>query len=180
MQTTGYPGTLEGFFAAVFLPYSHEAGHFRFSNIDLFSAPISQVDISNFIRAKAAIYAGVKTLVEVVGLTITDLEQIILAGAFGSYIDLDSAMTVGLLPEFDPAKILYVGNGSLMGARMSELSNHIRQDVVGVVQRMTSFELSEVANFKEQYVASLFLPHTDISLFPQVGMRLQAVSAGKS
>ncbi|MCJ7602612.1 MAG: ATP-binding protein, partial [Desulfobulbaceae bacterium] len=141
---------------------------------------INEVDISNFIRAKAAIYAGVKTLVEEVGLTITDLEQIILAGAFGSYIDLDSAMAVGLLPEFNPDKILYVGNGSLMGARMSELSNHIRQDVVAVVQKMTSFELSEVANFKEQYVASLFLPHTDISLFPQVGMRLNAASAGKS
>lgn len=133
---------------------------------------ISEVDIDNFIRAKAAIYAGVKTLVEEVGLQITDLEQIILAGAFGSYIDLDSAMTVGLLPEFNPEKILYVGNGSLMGARMSEFSNHIRQDVVEVVQRMTSFELSEVANFKDQYVASLFLPHTDTSLFPGVEKRL--------
>ena len=133
---------------------------------------ISEVDIDNFIRAKAAIYAGVKTLVEEVGLQITDLEQIILAGAFGSYIDLDSAMTVGLLPEFDPEKILYVGNGSLMGARLSELSNHIRQDVVEVVQRMTSFELSEVTNFKDQYVASLFLPHTDTSLFPELEKRL--------
>ncbi len=136
---------------------------------------ISEVDIGNFIRAKAAIYAGVKTLVEEVGLQITDLEQIILAGAFGSYIDLDCAMTVGLLPEFDPEKILYVGNGSLMGARMSELSNHIRRDVVEVVQKMTSFELSEVTNFKDQYVASLFLPHTDTSLFPQVEKRLAAV-----
>ncbi|MEW6518760.1 MAG: ASKHA domain-containing protein [Thermodesulfobacteriota bacterium] len=133
---------------------------------------INEVDIGNFIRAKAAIYAGVKTLVEEVGLAVTDLEQIILAGAFGSYIDLDSAMTVGLLPEFDPDRILYVGNGALMGARMSELSNHIRQHVVEVVQKMTSFELSEVANFKEQYVASLFLPHTDISLFPRVGARI--------
>ena len=132
---------------------------------------ISEVDIENFIRAKAAIYAGIKTLVEEVGLQITDLEQIILAGAFGSFIDLDSAMTVGLLPEIDPEKIMYVGNGSLMGARMSELSNHIRQDVVDVVQRMTSFELSEVVQFKDQYVASLFLPHTDISLFPAVEKR---------
>ncbi|MCK9293684.1 MAG: ASKHA domain-containing protein [Desulfobulbaceae bacterium] len=141
---------------------------------------INEVDIGNFIRAKAAIYAGVKTLIEEVGLSVTDLEQIILAGAFGSYIDLDSAMTVGLLPEFDPGRVLYVGNGSLMGARMSELSNHIRQDVVEVVQRMTSFELSEVANFKEQYVASLFLPHTDISLFPKIGMRLHnGASVGK-
>jgi uncharacterized 2Fe-2S/4Fe-4S cluster protein (DUF4445 family) len=134
---------------------------------------INEVDIENFTRAKAAIYAGCKTLVEGVGLQITDLEQIILAGAFGSYIDIDSAMTVGLLPEIDPAKILYVGNGSLLGSWMSEMSNHIRRDVVEVVRKMTSFELSEVTDFKDQYIASLFLPHTDVSLFPETTARLK-------
>jgi uncharacterized 2Fe-2S/4Fe-4S cluster protein (DUF4445 family) len=134
---------------------------------------INEVDIENFTRAKAAIYAGCKTLVEGVGLKITDLEQIILAGAFGSYIDLDSAMTVGLLPEIDPSKILYVGNGSLLGSWMSEMSNHIRRDVVDVVRKMTSFELSEVTDFKDQYIASLFLPHTDLSLFPVTSARLK-------
>jgi uncharacterized 2Fe-2S/4Fe-4S cluster protein (DUF4445 family) len=108
-----------------------------------------------------------------VGLQVTDLEQIILAGAFGSYIDLDSAMTVGLLPEVDPARILYVGNGSLLGSWMSEMSNHIRRDVVEVVRNMTSFELSEVTDFKDQYIASLFLPHTDVSLFPETCARLK-------
>lgn len=127
---------------------------------------LNEVDIENFIRAKAAIYAGAKTLVEEVGLTMEDLEQVILAGAFGSYLDLDAAITVGLLPEIAPEKILYVGNGSLMGAWMSEMSNHIRRDVVEVVRRMTSFELSEVPAFQEQYTASQFLPHTDLSLFP--------------
>ncbi len=134
---------------------------------------INEVDIENFIRAKAAIYAGCKTLIEGVGLQVTDLEQIILAGAFGSYIDLDSAMTVGLLPEVDPARILYVGNGSLLGSWMSEMSNHIRRDVVEVVRNMTSFELSEVTDFKDQYIASLFLPHTDVSLFPETCKRLK-------
>jgi uncharacterized 2Fe-2S/4Fe-4S cluster protein (DUF4445 family) len=133
---------------------------------------INEVDIENFTRAKGAIYAGCKTLVEGVGLQVTDLEQIILAGAFGSYIDLDSAMTVGLLPEIAPEKILYVGNGSLLGSWMSEMSNHIRRDVVQVVRKMTSFELSEVTDFKDQYIASLFLPHTDLSLFPATSARL--------
>ena len=136
---------------------------------------INEVDIENFTRAKAAIYAGIKTLIEVVGLQVTDIEQIILAGAFGSYIDIDSAVTVGLLPEVDPSKILYIGNGSLLGSWMSELSNHIRRDVVEVVRKMTSFELSEVNDFKDQYVASLFLPHTDMSLFPSVNQRLAAI-----
>ncbi len=138
---------------------------------------INEVDIDNFIRAKAAIFSGIKTLVEEVGLKITDIEQIILAGAFGSFIDLDSAITVGLLPEVEPERILYVGNGSLLGSWMSEMSNHIRRDVVEVVRRMTSFELSEVVRFKEQYVASLFLPHTDLSLFPGVRQRLDRLAA---
>lgn len=132
---------------------------------------INEADIDNFIRAKAAIYAGIMTLLGNVGLEVTDLEQVILAGAFGSYVDLDCAMTVGLLPDVAPERVKYVGNGSLVGARMSELSNHIRQDVVDVVHRMTSFELSEVASFKDHYVASLFLPHTDSSLFPSVKKR---------
>ena len=69
--------------------------------------------------------------------------------------------------------IYIVGNGSLLGAWMSEMSNHIRRDVVEVVRMMTSFELSEVTSFKDQFIASLFLPHTDASLFPHAARRLK-------
>ncbi|HHB76225.1 MAG TPA: DUF4445 domain-containing protein [Desulfobulbus sp.] len=127
---------------------------------------LTEVDIDNFIRAKGAIHAGIQTLLAEVGLSVHDLEQVILAGGFGSYIDLDSAITVGLLPEMNTDKMIYVGNGSLMGCRMSELSNHIRRDVVAAMQRMTGFELSEVPSYRDHYVASLFLPHTDATLFP--------------
>ncbi|XOF35031.1 MAG: ASKHA domain-containing protein [Candidatus Electrothrix sp. YB6] len=132
---------------------------------------INEVDIENFIRAKGAIFAGITTVLEQVGLQVSDLEQIILAGGFGSYIDLDSAVSVGLLPEVDPEKIRYVGNGSLTGAWMCELSNAVRRDVVEVARRMTSFELSEIPGFKDQYMASMFLPHTDLSLFPSAARR---------
>lgn len=140
---------------------------------------LNEVDIDNFIRAKGAIYAGIQTLLTEVGLSAGDLEQIILAGGFGSYIDLDSAMTVGLLPETDADKILYVGNGSLMGCRMSEMSNHIRRDVVEALHRITSFELSEVPAYKDHYVASLFLPHTDMSLFPKALERREVLQNAK-
>ncbi len=132
---------------------------------------LTEVDIDNFIRAKGAIHAGVRTLLAEVGLDVGDLEQIILAGGFGSYVDLDSAMIVGLLPEMDPGQVVYVGNGSLMGCRMSALSNHIRRDVVNTIRRMTSFELSEVSAYHEHYVASLFLPHTDLDIFPLASRR---------
>ncbi len=135
---------------------------------------LTEPDIENFIRAKGAIYSGCITLLEEVGLEIQDIEQIFLAGGFGSYVDLEKAMTVGLLPETEPEKVIFIGNGSLMGAKMSSLTNRIRKDVVDVTRRMTNFELSETRSYMDNYIASLFLPHTDINLFPKIKARIDA------
>jgi len=135
---------------------------------------LTEVDIDNLIRAKGAIYSGCQTLLDEVGLSLQDLDRIILAGGFGRYIDLEKAMTIGLLPETDPEKITYIGNGSLMGARMSSLSNHIRRDVVEVTRKMTNFELSETGSYMDHYVAALFLPHTESALFPALQQRIEA------
>ncbi|MFW6297840.1 MAG: ASKHA domain-containing protein, partial [Desulfosalsimonas sp.] len=114
---------------------------------------ISEIDIDNLIRAKGAIYSGCMTLLSEVGLSIHDLDRIIMAGGFGSYIDLEKTMTIGLLPEIDAEKVTFIGNGSLMGARMSALTNSIRRDVVATVRKMTNFELSETKSFMDNYVA---------------------------
>lgn len=135
---------------------------------------LTEIDIENLIRAKGAIFSGCQTLLEEVGMSIYDLDQIILAGGFGSYVDLEKAIVIGLLPEIDPEKVTFVGNGSLMGAKMSSLTNRIRQDVAQVTQMMTNFELSETHSFMEHYIASLFLPHTDMNHFPKLKARLQA------
>lgn len=135
---------------------------------------ISEDDIDNFIRAKGAIFSGCQTLLEEVGLSIRDLNQIVLAGGFGSFVDIEKAMTVGLLPEIDPEKIQYIGNGSLMGCRMSSLTNRLRRDVVAVTKKMTNFELSDTPSYMDRYIAALFLPHTDHNLFPKQGARRRA------
>jgi len=130
---------------------------------------LSEADIDNLIRAKGAIYSGYQTLLEEVGLNLRDIGQIILAGGFGSYIDLEKAMVIGLLPEVDPEIITYIGNGSLMGCRMGVLTNRLRRDVVEVTKKMTNFELSETPSYMNKYVAALlFLPHTDIQLFQEI------------
>ncbi len=134
---------------------------------------ITEPDLDNLIRAKGAIYSGCMTLLEEVGLGIRDIERIYLAGGFGSYVDLEKAMTIGLLPEIDPDKVRFIGNGSLMGAKMSSLTNRIRQDVVEVTKRMTNFELSETLSFMDNYVAALFLPHTDMDQFPKLKARIE-------
>jgi uncharacterized 2Fe-2S/4Fe-4S cluster protein (DUF4445 family) len=81
-------------------------------------------------------------------------------------------MVIGLLPEIDPEQITYIGNGSLMGAKMSSLSNHIRQNVAEVTKNMTNFELSETASYMDNYIAALFLPHTDMEQFPKLKERM--------
>lgn len=135
---------------------------------------LTETDIENLIRAKAAIYSGCQTLLEEVGLKIGDLDRIVLAGGFGSHVDIEKAMTIGLLPEIDPEKVSYIGNGSLLGARMCCLTNRIRKDVVEVMKKTTNFELSETPSFMRYYVAALFLPHTDLALFPKVQERLKS------
>ena len=138
---------------------------------------LSEPDLDNFIRAKGAIFSGCMTLLEEVGLGILDIEMIYLSGGFGSYVDLEKAMVIGLLPEIDPGKVKFIGNGSLMGAKMSSLTNRIRKDVVDVTKRMTNFELSETPSYMDNYVAALFLPHTNMNLFPKLKARFKARKA---
>ncbi len=135
---------------------------------------LSEIDIENFIRAKGAIYSGCMTLLAEVGMDIKDVDRIILAGGFGSYVDLEKAMTIGLLPEMDASKVTYLGNGSLLGAKMCCLTNRVRRDVVEVVRKMTNFELSDTASYMDNYIAALFLPHTDLNRFPRLKARLGA------
>lgn len=135
---------------------------------------LTEIDLENLIRAKGAIYSGCQTLLNEVGMAMDDIERIILAGGFGSYIDLEKAMVIGLLPEIDPEKVIFIGNASLLGARMSALTNRIRRDVVTVTRNMTNFELSETPSYMDNYVAALFLPHTNIDQFPRLQARLAA------
>ncbi|MFO7713211.1 ASKHA domain-containing protein [Desulfosarcina sp.] len=133
---------------------------------------LTEIDIQNLIRAKGAIFSGCMTLLTEVGMNMQDVDRIILAGGFGSYVDLEKAITIGLLPEIDAEKVTFIGNSSLLGAKMSSLTNRIRKDVVAVTHSMTNFELSETPSYMDNYVAALFLPHTDINKFPRLKARM--------
>lgn len=133
---------------------------------------INELDIDNLIRAKGAIYSGCMTLLAEVGLDMNMIEHIILAGGFGSYIDLEKAMTIGLLPELEAERISFIGNASLFGAKMSSYTNRIRRDVVEVTKNMTNFELSETPSYMSNYVAAMFIPHTEIETFPKLKARM--------
>jgi len=133
---------------------------------------ITEVDTDNLMRAKAAMYAGYQTLSKSVGISHPDLEQVIIAGAFGSNINIEKAITIGLLPDLPMDKFLFIGNGSLLGARLTSFSTDLLDDARRVAQMMTNLELSENVDFMNNYVAALFLPHTNAKEFPTVSKRL--------
>jgi uncharacterized 2Fe-2S/4Fe-4S cluster protein (DUF4445 family) len=133
---------------------------------------LTEIDIENLIRTKAAIYAGCKVLLESVGLGLKDLGQVIIAGGFGRHLDLEKAIFIGLLPEIDIDKFIFVGNGSLLGARLLSFSKNLLRETERIASMMTNLELSNHPTFMNEFVAAMFLPHTDTSAFPQVVERL--------
>lgn len=134
---------------------------------------ISEVDIENLMRAKAAMFAGYLTLIDSVGLKLQDIEQVILAGAFGNFINLENAIAIGLMPDLPRERFQFVGNGSLMGATLLAFSRELLEEERRVADMMTNFELSETPGFMDQYIAALFLPHTQEEYFPTVKERLR-------
>ncbi len=125
-------------------------------------------DIENVIRAKGAMFAGYQILLESVGLNFEDLERVYLAGTFGNYIDLEEAITIGLLPNISREKFFFLGNTSLEGAKISMLYKDSLLKMEKIVNMMTNIELSVYPKYMEYYMAALFLPHTDERLFSSV------------
>ena len=129
---------------------------------------ITESDIGNLIRSKGAVFAAIKSLIDYVGLTFEAIDAFFVAGGFGSYLDIPRAIGIGLLPDIDPKRIQFVGNSSLMGARMALLSSHACERTIQIANGMTNIELSTYQPFMDEYVAAMFLPHTDRRLFPSV------------
>ena len=101
---------------------------------------LTEIDIENLIRAKGAIYSGCMTLLHEIGMSMEMIDRIVLAGGFGSTIDLEKAKTIGLLPETETEKVVFVGNSSLRGAQFVTLANDLRGDIVELSGRITNFE----------------------------------------
>ncbi|MHB0979290.1 MAG: ASKHA domain-containing protein [Thermoleophilia bacterium] len=140
---------------------------------------ITEADIDNLVRAKAAIFAGIMTLLESVALDWTDLEQIYVAGGFGKYLRIEQAQAIGLFPEVDLDTFTFVGNGSLLGARLVSFSKDMLKAAEQVASTMTNVDMSDNPLFMDRYVAAMFLPHTDMTYFPAMDALLnQRVRGG--
>jgi uncharacterized 2Fe-2S/4Fe-4S cluster protein (DUF4445 family) len=134
---------------------------------------LTEVDLDNLIRAKAAIYAGCKALLDSVGLGFDAVEKVIVAGGFGHSLDIEKAQVIGLLPDVASDKFIFVGNGSLLGARLLSFSKELLKEAERIARSMTNIELSNSHTFMDEFVAALFLPHTHEEAFPRVMEQLR-------
>jgi uncharacterized 2Fe-2S/4Fe-4S cluster protein (DUF4445 family) len=134
---------------------------------------ITEVDLDNLIRAKAAIYAGFSTLLSQMNMTFADIEKLYIAGGFGRYIDIERAITIGMLPDLPVDKFQFLGNTSIMGAYYALLCDRLRHEAEEIARRMTYIELSVSRSFMDEYLSALFLPHTDLNAFPTVNKELE-------
>jgi uncharacterized 2Fe-2S/4Fe-4S cluster protein (DUF4445 family) len=129
---------------------------------------LTEVDIENILRSKAAMYAGVSLLLKEVNLSLDSIERVYIAGGFGNYIDIDKAIILGMLPDLPKERFSFLGNASITGAYLSLLSKDLRREAGVIASKMTNIELSVSRRFMDEYMSALFLPHTDMRLFPTV------------
>jgi uncharacterized 2Fe-2S/4Fe-4S cluster protein (DUF4445 family) len=129
---------------------------------------ISESEIANLIKSKGAVFAAIKSLVDYVGLRFDQLQAIYVAGGFGSSLNIPKAIAIGLIPDIDVKRIQFIGNSSLSGARLMLTSVSAFEYSLKITRRMTNVELSNYTPFMNEFVAALFLPHTDANLFPSV------------
>ena len=118
---------------------------------------ISQKDIRELQLAKAAIQLGIQELIESEGLKESDIEEIIIAGAFGTFIDVESAITIEMLPDLPLDRFNQVGNAAGTGARLALISQAERKKSEEIANRVHYIELARVANFDRKFAKATYL-----------------------
>lgn len=138
---------------------------------------ITEVDIENLKCAKAAIYAASSVLLRRLGLSFNDVKKFFIAGGFGTFVDISKAITIGLLPDLEIEKFIFIGNSSLIGSREILLSYDAMLKAEAIAHKMTYMELSVEHIYMDEYVSALFFPHTDMNRFPHVKEIFERIKA---
>ena len=146
---------------AFIVAYSHE------TSVDK-DIIFTESDIDNIIRSKGAIYAGFTVLLNQAGFNFSMVDQIIITGGFGQFLDIEKAIIIGLLPDIDRSKFHYMGNSSIAGAYMALLSREYRDEALQISNSMTYIDFSSNNKFMDEFTSALFLPHTNTEAFPTV------------
>ena len=129
---------------------------------------ITEKDISNLIRTKGAVFSACSLLLKNAGLTFDKIDAFYIAGGFGQHLNIENSIRIGLLPDLERNKFYYIGNSSLLGAYLILLSDKNREMVNEISKKMTYIELNTEPSYMNEYTGALFLPHTEMELFPSV------------
>ena len=106
------------------------------------------------------------TLLKKLAVQPADIERVFVAGNFGRSLDIERAIGIGMFPDIPVQRYAYIGNGSLLGASLLLLSRRMQKEMTEIACNITYLELSATPGYMDAFVASLFIPHTDGSLFP--------------
>jgi uncharacterized 2Fe-2S/4Fe-4S cluster protein (DUF4445 family) len=126
---------------------------------------ISESDIENVITAKAAIFAAMKILLRRLDLSFDDIQRFCIAGAFGSYINVEHSVAIGLIPDIERSRFEFVGNTSIKGAKMVAFYKEALYKIEKIREDTTYYDLMGANDYVEEFQKAMFLPHTDIELF---------------
>ncbi len=117
-------------------------------------------DLASLVRAKGAIFAGIRSLVAALGDG-PGIDRVIVSGNFGRYLNLPAAIGIGLLPDLPLGRYSYVDNGALEAAALALLSKEFLAEIDDYLSRVTYINLSDVLQYMDEFVGACFLPHTD-------------------
>jgi uncharacterized 2Fe-2S/4Fe-4S cluster protein (DUF4445 family) len=127
---------------------------------------ITQRDIRELQKAKAAVHTGVELLMKKMGFTEDDIANLFIAGAFGNNISFENARTIGLIPEISLDRILFMGNLAGVGAKMTLISKDMREYAEKISKKVTYYELGVDPDFQNEYIRSLDLPYANLEKYP--------------
>ena len=116
---------------------------------------LTQRDVREVQLAKAAVYAGIKILLKEVGISTEDIQEILLAGAFGNFINKESARRIGLIPHLPLRRIRFIGNAAGTGAEISLLSKKMREVSQEISKKVKYIELSSRSDFQEEFIKAM-------------------------
>lgn len=122
------------------------------------SPRISEVDVAVLLQAKAAIGAGIETLLETAGIRAEEISRVYLAGGFGMHLNVENAIAIGLLPGFKPEQVRVVGNTSLAGALLALIDRTTLAEMEALREQVQVIELNLAEGFEDRYVEHLMLP----------------------
>jgi uncharacterized 2Fe-2S/4Fe-4S cluster protein (DUF4445 family) len=140
---------------------------------------ISESDIENVITAKAAIFAAMKILLDRLDLQFEDIQRFCIAGAFGSYINIEHAVSIGLIPDLDRSRFEFVGNTSIKGAKIVAFYKEALYKIEKIREDTTYYDLMGANDYVEEFQKAMFLPHTDIELFTRSNHRAEEHSRSR-